>query len=157
MVKIHKFLDETVRKHGIPSGYDIGGLCRIYIHVTDITTMCVDAIVNAANGHLRHGGGVAHAISHHAGPDLEKECRNIMKTKNKLALASVVSTTGGHLPCKRVYHAVGPQWPRFENKNEQKICEEKLTETFKNVFLTVFMDGLHSVAVPPISSGNHRF
>src|SRR3954468_601678 len=68
---------------------------------TDITTLEVDAIANAANTHLRHGGGVAGAIARAAGPELERESRE----KAPIGLGEAVATTAGDLPCRWVIHA----------------------------------------------------
>lgn len=67
----------------------------------DITTLDVDAIANAANAQLLHGGGVAGAIALAAGPDLERESR----AKAPIEVGSAVETTGGELPARFVIHA----------------------------------------------------
>ena len=68
---------------------------------TDITTLAVDAIANAANTELRHGGGVAAAIARAAGPELERESRE----RAPIGLGDAVATTGGELPARWVIHA----------------------------------------------------
>jgi O-acetyl-ADP-ribose deacetylase (regulator of RNase III) len=68
---------------------------------TDITTLAVDAIANAANTELRHGGGVARAIAVAAGPALEEESR----ARAPIALGEATATRGGRLPVKWVVHA----------------------------------------------------
>src|SRR4051794_15694642 len=68
---------------------------------TDITTLEVDAIANAANTELRHGGGVAGAISRAAGPELQQESEG----KAPLALGEAVETSAGSLPARWVIHA----------------------------------------------------
>jgi O-acetyl-ADP-ribose deacetylase (regulator of RNase III) len=67
----------------------------------DITTLQVDAIANAANAQLLHGGGVAGAIARAAGPELERESR----AKAPIEVGSAVETTGGELPARFVIHA----------------------------------------------------
>ena len=67
----------------------------------DITTLDVDAITNAANAQLLHGGGVAGAIARAAGPDLERESRE----RAPIEVGSAVETTGGSLPARWVIHA----------------------------------------------------
>ena len=67
----------------------------------DITTLRVDAIANAANTELRHGGGVAAAIARAAGPELERESRR----RAPIGLGEAVETTAGELPCRWVIHA----------------------------------------------------
>ena len=67
----------------------------------DITTLDVDAIANAANAQLQHGGGVAGAIARAAGPELERQSR----AKAPIEVGSAVETTGGDLPARFVIHA----------------------------------------------------
>ena len=69
----------------------------------------VDAIVNAANGHLAHGGGVAGVISRAAGPELQLESDRLVAERGPYPTGSAVVTTAGKLPFKGVIHAVGPR------------------------------------------------
>ena len=68
---------------------------------TDITTLDVDAIANAANTQLMHGGGVAGAISRAGGPDVQRES----SARAPIGLGEAVETTGGSMPCRWVIHA----------------------------------------------------
>ena len=70
----------------------------------------VDAIVNAANGHLAHGGGVAGIISRAAGSGLQAESDRLVAEHGPFATGSAVVTTAGKLPFKGVIHAVGPRY-----------------------------------------------
>jgi O-acetyl-ADP-ribose deacetylase (regulator of RNase III) len=76
----------------------------------DITTETVDAIVNAANEHLQHGGGVAWAISKKGGAAIQKESDAWIRHHGAVSHARPAWTSGGQLPAKYVIHAVGPVW-----------------------------------------------
>jgi O-acetyl-ADP-ribose deacetylase len=105
----------------------------------------VDAIVNAANGHLAHGGGVAGIISRAAGPELDRESMLFVQKHGPLATGSAVVTTAGKLPFKGVIHAVGP---RFGEGDE----EAKLFRALQAAFQLAAERGW-SVAFPAVSSG----
>src|SRR5207302_6901007 len=81
----------------------------------------VDAIVNAANGHLAHGGGVAGVISRAAGPELQQESDRLVAERGPLPTGSAVVTGAGKLPFKGVIHAVGPGYGQGDE--EAKLVE----------------------------------
>jgi O-acetyl-ADP-ribose deacetylase (regulator of RNase III) len=81
-------------------------MARLEVALGDITTFAVDAIVNAANENLNHGGGVARAISMAAGPELQAASYDIGHCETGQA----VVTPGFNLPAKFVVHTVGPIW-----------------------------------------------
>ena len=106
----------------------------------------VDAIVNAANGHLAHGGGVAAIISRAAGPELQTESDALIRKTGVLPTGSAVVTTAGRLPFKGVIHAVGPR----QGEGDE---ETKLISALRNAFERARERGWSSVAFPAVSSG----
>lgn len=106
----------------------------------------VDAIVNAANGHLAHGGGVAAIISRAAGPELQKECDLYIRQYGPIPAGSAVVTTAGKLPFKGVIHAVGPRYGEGQE-------EARLTRTLASAFGCARERGWESVSFPAISAG----
>ncbi|HLE67337.1 MAG TPA: macro domain-containing protein [Burkholderiales bacterium] len=106
----------------------------------------VDAIVNAANGMLAHGGGVAAIISRAAGPALQLESDRIVRERGMLPAGSAVATTAGNLPFKAVIHAVGPRYGEGEE-------EAKLVRALTASFRCAHDAGWQSVSFPAVSSG----
>jgi O-acetyl-ADP-ribose deacetylase (regulator of RNase III) len=112
----------------------------------DLLDEPVDAIVNAANGHLAHGGGVAGIISRAAGPELQAESDRLVRELGVLQTGSAVVTTAGKLPFKGVIHAVGP---RQGEGNE----EAKLVLALTSSFQRAKERGWKSLSFPAVSSG----
>jgi len=106
----------------------------------------VDAIVNAANGALAHGGGVAGIISRAAGPELQAQSDAQVRTHGFFPTGSAVATTAGKLPFKGVIHAVGP---RFGEGDEA----QKLFTALQASFQLAKERGWESVAFPAVSAG----
>ncbi len=106
----------------------------------------VDAIVNAANGHLAHGGGVAGVIARAAGPALVEESERIVKRQGPLPTGAAVVTTAGRLPFKGVIHAVGPRYGEGDE-------ERKLFDALRAAFRCAQERGWESVSFPAVSSG----
>jgi len=114
--------------------------------VSNLLTESTDAIVNAANGQLAHGGGVAAAIARAAGKALEEEGDRIVAVRGPLAVGEAVVTTAGRLPFKGVIHAVGPQ----QGVGQE---EERLVQALDAAFLRANERGWASVSFPAVSSG----
>ena len=112
----------------------------------DLLAEPVDAIVNAANGHLAHGGGVAGIISRAAGPALQAESDALVAARGPFPTGSAVVTTAGVLPFKGVIHAVGPR----KGEGDE---EEKLFDALTNAFTLALGRGWSSVSFPAVSSG----
>jgi len=83
--------------------------CTIKVVKGDITDQPVDAIVNPANGDLEHKGGAAKNIQDSAGYELVEECNEYMHKYGKLPTGGAIWTHAGELPCKYVFHTVGPK------------------------------------------------
>jgi O-acetyl-ADP-ribose deacetylase (regulator of RNase III) len=119
---------------------------RIRIVRGDLTESEVDAIVNAANSYLQHGGGVAGAIVRKGGGIIQEESNRI----GHVPVGHCAVTTGGKLKARHVIHAVGPRWGEG---NE----EEKLRNAVWNTVMRATEEGFESISMPAISGGIFGF
>ena len=121
---------------------------RIQVLRADITSLAVDAIVNAANEAMRGGGGVDGAIHRAAGPELLEECIRVGRCPTGQA-----RLTGGYrLPAKHVIHTVGPRWSGGTRG------EESLLESCYRSCLTIARDNaFDTIAFPAISTGVYGY
>lgn len=120
---------------------------EITVIQADITSEQVDAIVNAANEHLAHGGGVAGAISSKGGYDIQRESDEYVRRNGPVDTGNVGLTGPGRLPCKHVIHAVGPVW---HDRTEDDVL---LENAIFNSFLKADELKLKNISIPAISSG----
>jgi len=113
----------------------------------DITAMETDAIVNAANERLAHGGGVAAAISRRGGPQIQRESDAWVREHGRVPTGAVAITGGGKLPARHVIHAVGPVFDGTPRS------AELLASAVRSSLALADAHELKSVALPAISTG----
>lgn len=122
---------------------------RIRLRRADITTLTVDAIVNAANASLAGGGGVDGAVHRAAGPGLMRE---LNQRYDGCPTGSAVITGAGRLPARHVIHAVGPRW-RDGDHGEPEL----LASAYRSAFALASEHSCTTVAAPSISTGIYGF
>ena len=113
----------------------------------DITTLAVDAIVNAANERLAHGGGVAGAIARTGGPAIQRESDAWVRRRGHVPTGSAATTGGGELPARHVIHTVGPVYDGTPRS------AELLASATRAALQMADAHGLASIALPAISTG----
>jgi len=126
---------KVLYEHAMPGGQ------VIRVVQGDLTEEPVDAIVNAANERLAHGGGVAGAIVRKGGPEIQRESREWVREHGPVRTGSAAITGAGSLPCRHVIHAVGPVWGSGD----------------EDARLASAVHGVRSLSLPGISSGIFGF
>jgi O-acetyl-ADP-ribose deacetylase len=123
---------------------------RFHLVAGDITGERVDAIVNAANDRLIHGGGVAGAIVRRGGSSIQQESNEWIRRNGPLARGQAAVTTAGALPCHAVIHVAGPVWGEGDEdaKLRDAVCAALQTATDRRY---------GSLAMPAISTGIFGF
>ncbi len=124
----------------------------VQVRYGDLTQEEADAIVNAANSHLAHGGGVAGAIVRRGGRLIQEESNRWVREHGIVPTGEVAVTGAGNLPSKYVIHAVGPVW-HGGNRNEDQLLRSALW----NSLMKAQEMKLTSIALPAISSGIFGF
>jgi len=137
-------MNQVLREHLFPLNH----LLRIVRG--DITEENVDAIVNAANEHLAHGGGVAGLISSRGGPDVQVESNAWVKKNGPVPHEKPAYTTAGLLPFRYIIHAVGPVWGSGQE-------DKKLAAAITGSLRLADQLELSSLALPAISTGIFGF
>lgn len=137
-------MSHVVAEHRLPTGQHLQ-----LVH-GDLTEEHVDAIVNAANAHLQHGGGVAGAIVRRGGAQIQQESDAWVRDHGLITHDSPALTGAGHLSCHHVVHAVGPVWGEG---NE----DAKLHAAVAGALRMADQRGFSSLALPAISTGVFDF
>jgi len=119
---------------------------QLEIVTGDVTDFAVDAIVNPANEELQLGGGVAGSIHKKGGPAIQEECDRI----GHVAVGQAVMTVAGNLPATHVIHSVGPRMGEGDE-------DRKLSSAVRSALALADRNGLKSIAMPAISTGNFGF
>ena len=116
----------------------------------DLTEESVDAIVNAANAQLVHGGGVAGAIVRRGGVEIQMESTQWVKEHGPVSSGQAAITTAGNLPCKHVIHVVGPVWGEGDE-------DRKLETAVQTALKAAAQLDLAKISIPAISTGVFGF
>lgn len=134
----------TLGEHRLP------GDRRLSLIQGDLTEQNVDAIVNAANKHLSHGGGLAAAIVRRGGREIQEDSDAWVRQNGTVDHAHPALTGAGRLPCRYVIHAVGPVWGEGDE-------DAKLDAAVRGSLNLAAQEGLASLALPAISTGIFGF
>jgi putative ATPase len=139
-------MSTIIAQQVLPSGASLG------LYHGDLTEEHVDAIVNAANGHLAHGGGVAAAIARKGGPEIQAESDRWVRQHGPVKTGAAAITGAGRLPARFVIHAVGPVWSGDVARDDAL-----LNAAVTSALSLAHERGLASLALPAISTGIFGF
>jgi len=129
----------------------------IQIAQGDLTAETTDAIVNAANEHLAHGGGVAWAIVRRGGEIIQQESDEWIRKHGTVSHARPAWTSGGRLPAKYVIHAVGPVWGDTQNASAGGDEDAKLAAAVNGSLEVADELKCSSISFPAVSTGIFGF
>ncbi|XP_048249660.1 uncharacterized protein LOC124119043 [Haliotis rufescens] len=121
----------------------------VKVYKESIVSLALDVIVNGANGQLSHIAGVARSIARAAGRQLEYEGNSIVLQRGDIPVTDLAVTNSGKLPCKWVFHAVGPRWRNYTDKES---CLEDLCCTILRCLCEAVNRSFETIAFPSISS-----
>jgi O-acetyl-ADP-ribose deacetylase len=128
------------------------GHCRVQLLKGDITTIKVDAIVNAANSALAGGGGVDGAIHRAGGPEIMRELDAIREKSGGCPTGSAVVTSAGRLPARYVFHAVGPRYR--DGRHEES---DLLASCYRTCLELAAERDVKTISFPSISTGIYGY
>jgi len=142
------FANDAIKGHELRTKFVLPSGHTISVKKGDITRENAEAIVNAANEHLSHGGGLAAAIVRAGGRDIEEESQQYIREHGPVPTGSVAVTSAGHMLALHVIHAVGPYWQGGNHGEPQK-----LQSAIWNSLKAANSLKLNSIAIPAVSSG----
>ncbi|XP_026563853.1 poly [ADP-ribose] polymerase 14, partial [Pseudonaja textilis] len=131
----------------------LGNGILVVLQKADLTQCSADVVVNASNVDLMHIGGLASRLLEAAGPELQKECKDLVRQRGSLKPGCAIITNAWKLPCKQVIHAVGPRWQSAEKEKCIKLLKQSVRESLKLADRCQH----RSIAIPAISSGIFGF
>lgn len=143
-------LPGLLKMNTVVSEYRLPGNRLLRLVLGDLTQEAVDAIVNAANAQLAHGGGVAGAIVRRGGRQIQEESDAWVRQHGPVTHDKPAVTSGGKLLCRFVIHAVGPVWGEGEE-------DFKLAAAVRGALEVADERGLGRLAMPAISTGVFGF
>lgn len=140
-------MNKVLRERKLPGGQ------ALQIVQGDLTEEPVEAIVNAANAYLKHGGGVAGVISRKGGPRIQEESDAWVLRHGPVLARKPAYTGAGRLPFRYVIHAVGPVWDSALPEE----CDRELANAVRGSLERAESLGVSSLAMPAISTGIFGF